>query len=146
MNDITAKNTRKINKKTIITVAAALAVITILAAVILIFILPTTKSDEDKYNDAKRALAAGDYNKAYTLFKETTYYADSAEYLEDFTLRFDKVIRNIDGKIHVVETAYDENGNLTDETEYDDEHFKKTVKVYDENGRRIKTYRVENDE
>lgn len=139
-------------RKIIIISAIAIAVIAVIIS--LAFLLPLTKADEMKYNDAKSALTSGDYGKAYNLFRQIGYYSDSAEYLADFKLLYEKedsplgkFTRSFNNEGKLIEElcengektvyGYDEKGNLTSVVYSGNEKNTRKEYTYDENGNKL---------
>ncbi len=116
-------------KKIIIISAIVIAVIAVIIS--LAFLLPQ-KTDEEKYNEAKTALAEGDYAKAYNLFRETKGYADSSDFLEDFEVICEKKIITSDNS-KTTET-FNKDGKLLEEIIETGKKIEKYVNTYDENG------------
>lgn len=103
-------------------------IVAALIAVIFIF-LPKQAADGDeaKYNNAKNALSNGDFATAYNLFRQIGYYSDSAEYLADFKLSYEKE----DSPLGKFTRSFNSDGKLTEEL---NENGEKTIYSYDENG------------
>ncbi len=149
----------RLSKRKIIIISAI--VIAVIAVIIsLAFLLPLTKTDEMKYNDAKSALTSGDYGKAYNLFRQIKGYKDTNNYLSGFEITFEKLSADLDGKQlsttrvfddknRVVEQVvdnfgkhtktnwyYNDNDILIKETKVteSDDSYEEVVKTYNENG------------
>lgn len=127
-------------KKIIITSAIVFAVIAVILS--LVFLLPLTKTDEMKYNDAKSALSSGDYGKAYNLFRQIKGYKDTNDYLSGFEITFEKYSATLDEKQLSITRVFDDKNRVTEQIE---EKFGELTKInwyYNDNDILIKETKV----
>ncbi len=127
-NEIRTENANENPGKKLAIISVVSLIVAVLIAVFFIFLPKQTTNDaEIKYNDAKNALSKGDYATAYNLFRQIGYYSDSAEYLADFKLLYEKE----DSPLGKFTRSFNSNGKLTEEL---CDNGKKTVCAYDEKG------------
>ena len=127
-------------KKIIIRSTIVFAVIAVILS--LVFLLPLTKTDEMKYNDAKSALSSGDYGKAYNLFRQIKGYKDTNDYLSGFEITFEKYSATLDEKQLSITRVFDDKNRVTEQIE---EKFGELTKInwyYNDNDILIKETKV----
>ena len=127
-------------KKIIITSAIVFAVIAVILS--LVFLLPLTKTDEMKYNDAKSALSSGDYGKAYNLFRQIKGYKDTNDYLSGFEITFEKYSATLDEKQLSITRVFDDKNRVTEQIEEKFGELTKTNWYYNDNDILIKETKV----
>lgn len=120
--------------KTAIIVITAIVLAVVLAVTFIVFPF-FSGNDEEKYNEAKTALSAGEYSEAYNLFREIKGYADTDSYLKKFKIIYDKEITD-DGKtVKTVTNTFDESGRLIEITTEAGSSTVKTKYDYDSDGK-----------